>query len=569
MGLFSSKGDKELINRLSSQIDQQQRTINVLNANISSLQRSLVEKEREIGEIEHLREIEEKQKEEISKITDIVRKQYEEIDCLTAENLKLNEAQSKIPNTDKFILCAGKYKGGIDIPIGCYDLKLQSGIGDVETNKPDNIYFRMTLNQKEQSDYGWIDKYKNLDISEKTILKISESAKIEFSFSRKYDFLSEKEEAKKEIVEATKDLETQKKSVESELLTIKEEIEILNNELIKKYYDFSDYSKITSQDCKNKLTLLKQKERELRQHGRDVVIQNQYGRTRKTEDRIIRQMLRTFNSECDNIMMNVSLKNIDRARKQIQNSFETINKLYLVDSASLRKDLLELKLEQITLVYTYELKYQQEKDIQRSIKEQMIEEAKAQREIEEQKKKIEKDLQQHLGEVNRLMKYLQKTQIDAEKQLYIDKIKELEEKIKLLEGDKKIVLEREANAKAGFVYIISNIGSFGEGIYKIGMTRRLEPMDRIHELSSASVPFEFDVHAMIFSSDAPELETILHSHFADKAVNKVNPRKEFYNVNIDEIEKIVKENYNDTVQFTKIPIAAEYRQTMNMQEVAP
>ena len=101
------------------------------------------------------------------------------------------------------------------------------------------------------------------------------------------------------------------------------------------------------------------------------------------------------------------------------------------------------------------------------------------------------------------------------------------------------------------------------------MTRRLEPMDRINELSSASVPFEFDVHAMIFSSDAPELENMLHKHFADKAVNKVNPRKEFYNVGIDEIEKIVKENYNDTVQFTKIPIATEYRQSLNIAEIAP
>lgn len=91
----------------------------------------------------------------------------------------------------------------------------------------------------------------------------------------------------------------------------------------------------------------------------------------------------------------------------------------------------------------------------------------------------------------------------------MDKIKELEDKIKLLESNKELVLEREANARAGFVYIISNIGSFGEDIYKIGMTRRLEPMDRIHELSSASVPFEFDVHAMIFSSDAPELENMI------------------------------------------------------------
>ena len=89
-------------------------------------------------------------------------------------------------------------------------------------------------------------------------------------------------------------------------------------------------------------------------------------------------------------------------------------------------------------------------------------------------------------------------------------------------------------------------------------------MDRIKELSSASVPFEFDVHAMIFSSDAYELETSLHKHFSDRAVNKVNPRKEFFNVNIDDIEKVVKENYNDTVQFVKIPVATEYWQSMNM-----
>lgn len=350
----------------------------------------------------------------------------------------------------------------------------------------------------------------------------------------------------------------------SELDDIKSELKILNSKLIEKYYIFSNYDYITSQDCKNELILLKQKEKEMRQSGEDVWVQTREDKGWKLEDRTIRQILRNFNSECDNIMSNITIKNIDNERNKIQKSFDTLNKLYSVDGVALSKELLELKLEQITLMYTYELKHEQELEIQKAIKEQMLEEAKAQRELEEQKKKIDKDLQQHVGEVNRLMKYLQKTKIDAEKQLYMDKIKELEDKIKVLESDKETVLEREANARAGFVYIISNIGSFGEGIYKIGMTRRLEPMDRVKELSSASVPFEFDVHAMIFSSDAPELENILHKHFADRAVNKVNPRKEFYKVDIDEIEKIVKENYNDTVQFTKIPIATEYRQSVNM-----
>jgi len=504
---------------------------------------------------------------------------------------------------EQYFLYGGKYTGGRDIPTGIYDVSVVMGYGSFETNEPKAYaYFPRERN---------FNNYMNLEILDGTILKIDLELRIKIYNRRKIENkstigekelirvrediekeqqeinrlknieINQKEEISRlngliakqntveQLEEQKKELDTEKGMLEGELSTIKEEIRILNNELIKKYYDFSDYDNIDSQDCKNKLLILKQEEKKIREREDDVVVQPRLGLQNKTKERIVRQILRTFNCECDNIIQNISLKNIDTARRKIQNSFESINKLYSVDKAFLTQALLELKLEQATLMYTYELKYQQEKDIQKSIKEQMMEEAKAEREIEEQKKKIEKDLQQHLGEINRMMKYMQKTQIDAEKQLYMDKIKELEEKIKMLEANKETVLEHEANAKAGFVYIISNIGSFGENIYKIGMTRRLEPMDRIHELSSASVPFEFDVHAMIFSSDAPELENTLHKHFADYAVNKVNPRKEFYNVDIDEIEKVVKENYNDTVQFTKIPIATEYRQSMNMQEVAP
>ncbi len=463
---------------------------------------------------------------------------------------------------------AGKYRGGRDIPIGEYDLVLLSGGGDFEIDKPDDIYFRMTTNTQRQEQYGWIDQYRNLEISEKSKIKISESAKIKFIKKSDYTYETEINEIISEYQKKRDELEADYRDkcskIQYEIKSIKEEMDLMNNDAIEKYYDFSDYSGITSQDCKNKLMILKNEEKSLRESGEDIKVLTD-SVNKKLIERSIRQILRNFNSDCDNQIMNIRLKNIDTIRKRIQKSYDTLNKLYSVDGIALSDKILSLKLEQATLLYTYELKYQQEKDIQQAIKEQMIEEAKAEREIQEQKKKIEKDLQQHLGEVNRLMKYMQKAQMDAERQLYIDKIKELEEKIKSLEADKETVLEREANAKAGFVYIISNIGSFGEDIYKIGMTRRLEPMDRINELSSASVPFEFDVHAMIFSSDAPELETMLHQHFADKAVNKVNPRKEFYKVDIDEIEKIVKENYNDTVQFTKIPVAAEYRQSLELE----
>ena len=225
-----------------------------------------------------------------------------------------------------------------------------------------------------------------------------------------------------------------------------------------------------------------------------------------------------------------------------------------------------MKLKELNLTYTFQLKQQQEKEQQKAIKEQMIEEEKVRREIERQKQKIDKDCAQFNNEVKKLMTYMQKTSSDVEKQLYIDKIKELEDKLRSLEDDKKNVLEREANAKAGFVYVISNIGSFGEDIYKIGMTRRLEPMDRIKELGSASVPFEFDVHAMIFSENAPELENLLHKHFEKQSVNRINLRKEFFHVSLDEIEKVVHDNFNDIASFTKVPAAKEYRQTLSLIE---
>lgn len=539
----------------------QKNTIDDLNFNIDRIKNEqnkilYVEKEKRNKLEKYIQE-----KEEQIKKAEEQSKEKEEQDSLKSRHFKLGP---------------GKYKGGTNIPYGEYNLRILSGYGMIETNKPDNIYFWMSDNSADRKEFGYAEKYNGLCIGEKTTLKISDNAEIEFSIRNEYNFQNEldsirndyenkKRELEQEYVEKYSGYCEAYNKIQSEISTIKSEMKILNNEAIEKYYVLSDYEGITSQDCKNELILLKSEEKMLRDCDGDIIITNEQEK-KKLLERSIRQIIRNFNSDCDNQILNIRIKNIDIVRNRIQKSYDTLNKLYSTDGVSLSGKILELKLKQATLLYTYELKYQQEKDIQQSIKEQMIEEAKAEREIQEQKKKIEKDLQQHLGEVNRLMKYLQKSQIDAERQLYIDKIKELEDKIKVLESDKETVLEREVNAKAGFVYIISNIGSFGEDVYKIGMTRRLEPMDRVKELSSASVPFEFDVHAMIFSSDAPELEALLHQHFSDRAVNKINPRKEFYHVGIDEIEQIVKENYNDTVQFTKIPLATEYRQSLELYE---
>lgn len=330
-------------------------------------------------------------------------------------------------------------------------------------------------------------------------------------------------------------------------------------------YNFSDYDKITSEECKNEIAMLKTQEQQLIKSGQAVIcsVDREAKGMRKLCANNERQILRCFNTECDNILLAVTFKNIDTLRNKLQKSFETLNKIFEVDNVQLTDKLLDIKLKEISLTYTAELKKEAEREEQKAIKAQMLEEEKVRREIEREKNRIEKEEHQFRNEISKLMKYLQKAS-DIEKQLYIDKIQELEDKLKLLEKDKENVLQREQNTRAGYVYVISNIGSFGENIYKIGMTRRLEPMDRVKELGNASVPFEFDVHAMIFSEDAPKLENILHETFRENQVNKVNPRKEFYNVPLEKIEEVVKNNYNATVTFTMIAQATQYRESLKL-----
>ena len=361
---------------------------------------------------------------------------------------------------------------------------------------------------------------------------------------------------------ASHDLDVLKEYIENSKAELKE----LETEVMIKTYDFSDYDGLTSEECKNKLSLLKLEEKELIKSEKAVILKSEPHKCeKKAYNNNTKQILRCFNAECDNILLSLSVKNIDSLRAKMQRSFETLNKIFEVDGVRIDVALLEIKLNELNLVHTAALKAEAEREEQKAIKAQMLEEEKVRREIEKEKQKLEKEEHQFKNEISKLMKYMQKAS-DIEKQLYIDKINELEGKLKLLEKDRENVLEREQNTRAGFVYVISNIGSFGENVYKIGMTRRLEPMDRVKELGDASVPFEFDVHAMIFSEDAPNLENILHETFRKYQVNKVNNRKEFFKVPLEEIETVVKENHNATVTFTMVAKAEQYRESLRLAE---
>ena len=207
-------------------------------------------------------------------------------------------------------------------------------------------------------------------------------------------------------------------------------------------------------------------------------------------------------------------------------------------------------------------KEQEEKEAQKAAKAEMREAARLQKEIEAQRKKIEKEQTHYQTAYEKLLKQLEENPDNAD--LLIKK-SELENQLKDIDRAIKDIDYREANQRAGYVYIISNIGAFGENVYKIGMTRRLDPQDRVDELGDASVPFNFDVHAMIFSDDAPALETALHKAFEDRKLNMVNTRREFFNVTLDEIKEVVKENFDKTVEFVDVPDAEQFRVSQKMK----
>ena len=189
----------------------------------------------------------------------------------------------------------------------------------------------------------------------------------------------------------------------------------------------------------------------------------------------------------------------------------------------------------------------------------MKQEVEERKQREQQRKQVEKEEAKYIGEINKVKELLLITDNQDKLSQLNNKIEELQRQLFDVEQKKDDIIKRQ-NGKARNVYIISNLGSFGENIFKVGMTRRLEPMDRVKELSDASVPFMFDVHSFIFSDDAVALEQKLHSILEKNRVNKINLRKEFFNVSIDELEKIVTE-IDPTAEFNKTMIAEEYRQS--------
>lgn len=359
------------------------------------------------------------------------------------------------------------------------------------------------------------------------------------------------------------DLERQIQHKRTELIDLDDEILVQEFGLYRPHYEFAN-----SLDYKEKLAEIRSKQKAMIKEKRAVSgntawqVNGSASQGKKMVSDTQKLLLRAFNTECDEVIGKVKYTNFDASLNRIYKSAETISKLGTIMNIAINKPYLDLKVQELRLAFEYQQKKQEEKEAQKAARAEMREAARLQKEIEAQRKKIEKEQTHYQTAYEKVLRQLETAPDNTD---LLQKKSELETQLQDIDKAIKDIDYREANQRAGYVYIISNIGAFGENVYKIGMTRRLDPQDRIDELGDASVPFNFDVHAMIFSDDAPALEAALHKAFEDRKLNMVNTRREFFNVTLDEIKDVVKKNFDKTVEFVDVPDAEQYRISQKMK----
>ena len=313
---------------------------------------------------------------------------------------------------------------------------------------------------------------------------------------------------------------------------------------------------------KSALTQLKDNLKTLAKNDRAVTCQTDWTiegsaqKGAKMAKDISKLMLRAYNAEADNLVRTMKPYMLDSAKDRLSKSRSTIAKLGSILNISISSEYHAQRLYELELTADYLVKVAEEKERIREERAQQKEEERVQRELEAEKNRLEKERHHYEAALAKI------DDSDAEARA------ELEAKLEEIDGSIKGVEEREANIRAGYVYIISNVGAFGEHMVKIGLTRRLEPMDRVRELGDASVPFRFDVHAIIFSDDAVTLESDLHNRLADLRVNKVNPRREFFYASPEQVREVLQSLDGEyLLEYNEFPEALEWRESGGQQRL--
>lgn len=402
-----------------------------------------------------------------------------------------------------------------------------------------------------QSRVGVLEKYSPL---EKIDLEIE-------TLHRKKDFVQKDyDDLKSKYSQALKTYQ----NLRDKISIYQEDLDLCEYGVYQPHFDFD-----TSEEYKEEIRAIREQQKEMIKektafYGGEGVSWNgslSQGQTMVNNQK--RLMMRAFNGESDSFIANVDWNNIKRMEERIEKSFETINKVFQKQQIRISISYKKLKIQELQLTYEYRRKKQEEREEQRAIREQMREEERAEREIEAARINAEKEQAMFLKALEKA-RFEMGTAVGKKQEELLKRIAELEAGLVNAETIKQKAISMAQQTKMGYVYVISNIGSFGENVYKIGMTRRLEPMDRVRELGDASVPFYFDVHAMIFSEKASELENKLHSVFAENRLNLVNYRKEFFNVPLERIKEEA-EKFGAKVEFTMIAEAQEYRESLKQR----
>lgn len=350
-----------------------------------------------------------------------------------------------------------------------------------------------------------------------------------------------------------------------ELASVEDELEIQSFGLYEPRYGLENaaaYKARIAEVRKEQKTLIKNDRAAV--CGKDWRVGGSAAKGKKMIGEHKKLMLRAFNGECDAAIIGVRYDNVERLQARIEKSFRELNKLGASKHIAIVDDYLALKVSELLLVHEHRDKVQEEKEEQRRIRQEMREEQKAEEEIEKAQRTAQKEEHQFQKALDKA-----RAELAAASGAQHNKLEHL---VTDLEARLSEALDRKAKAiaraqltRSGHVYVLSNVGSFGEGIYKIGMTRRLEPLDRVHELGDASVPFRFDVHAMVYCEDAPALEKALHDEFAARRVNKVNLRREYFRVTLEEIQEAIARHHGQ-VTFVMVPEAEEYRRSRSAAE---
>lgn len=544
------------------------RRVNIKIGHYDSLLEAISESNSELKRIED--EVNENESKRLSISIEIEResKRYSDLDH---ENKALLKSEGLIKDEMETLL---RSRGELDLSINTLSALKNNLDAEAESlldrNRGLKLDLEALVKMKEELDRSTqelISLEKSLDLETRTLQLLKVDAdKISFQFDKN---TKSNDILEKELDEKGRMLEIKN----TEIVNLISKLDLYTR--IDEFVDFGLYEEPkylyeTSSRFSSEIKEIRQKQRELIRSKNAVVYPDSIEMTseRSIDKNIlngqVKLLLAAFNIECDSLIGRVSPGNFSRTLERIEKLANTLEKSVATLHCGFNIDYINLKFRECQLQYQFSLKKRDEQIEQRLIREQIREEQRAIKEYELAIVQAEKEERMYRDMLEKAREELSEVS-EEDRSKAEERIRELEQQLEESEAKEERAKSMAEQTRKGHVYVISNVGSFGDRIYKIGLTRRLEPMDRVKELGDASVPFPFDVHAMIYVDDAPALEAALHREFSRSRVNAVNLRKEFFNTDLHSIKKAVERISGGETEFKMTALAEDYYESRRLQ----